>query len=116
MEITSAQFKKAASSKRADAKVQAALANAKGRFVVARARAIQELDNFEEIRQAAADLRDHCLSNLDQYLEEWERNATAAGTVVHWVESAEDMNRAVLEIARSNSVKKIIKSKSMLGE
>jgi L-lactate dehydrogenase complex protein LldF len=116
MEITSAQFKQAASSKLADAKVQAALANAKGRFVVARAKAIKELDNFEEIRQAAADLRDHCLSNLDQYLEEWERNATAAGTVVHWVESAEDMNRAVLEIARSNSVKKIIKSKSMLGE
>ena len=116
MEITSAQFKQAASRKLADAKVQAALANAKGRFVVARAKAIEELDNFEEIRQAAADLRDHCLSNLDQYLEEWERKATAAGTVVHWVESADDMNRAVLEIARSNGVRKIIKSKSMLGE
>ncbi|HUU72399.1 MAG TPA: LutB/LldF family L-lactate oxidation iron-sulfur protein [Burkholderiales bacterium] len=116
MEITSAQFKKSASNKLADVKVQAALANAKGRFVVARAKAIQELDNFEEIRQAAADVRDHCLSNLDQYLEEWERKATAAGTVVHWVESAEEMNRLVLEIARNNSVRKVIKSKSMLGE
>ncbi len=116
MEITSAQFKKVASQKLADPKVQAALANAKGRFVVARAKAIKELDNFEEIRQAAADVRDHCLAHLDQYLQEWERKAIAAGTVVHWVESAEEMNRTVLEIARGNQVRKVIKSKSMLGE
>lgn len=116
MEITSTQFKKVASQKLADKKVQAALAHAKGKFVIARAKAIKELDNFEEIRQAAADVRDHCLANLDQYLEEWERNATAAGTIVHWVQSAQEMNRAVLDIATSNDVGKIIKSKSMLGE
>jgi L-lactate dehydrogenase complex protein LldF len=116
MEVNSAQFKKAASRELADSKLQAALGNAKGRFVVARARAIKELDNFEDIRQAAADVRDHCLANLDQYLEQWERNATAAGTVVHWVESAEEMNRLVLDIARDNGVRKVIKSKSMLGE
>ncbi len=116
MEITSEQFKKVASQKLADPKLQAALAHAKGRFVVARAKAIRELDNFEDIRQAAAEVRDHCLANLDHYLEEWERKATAAGTTVHWVESAEEMNRLVLDIARSNSVRKVIKSKSMLGE
>ena len=116
MQITSAQFKKVASQKLADKKVQAALAHAKGKFVVARAKAIEELDNFEDIRSAAADVRDHCLANLDQYLEEWERNATAAGTIVHWVESAEQMNRTVLDIATSNNVRKVIKSKSMLGE
>ena len=116
MEVTSAQFKRAASQKLADTKLQAALAHAKGRFVVARAQAIKELDNFEAIRQAAADVRDHCLANLDQYLEQWERNAKAAGTIVHWVESADEMNRLVLEIARKNGVHKIIKSKSMLGE
>lgn len=116
MEVTSSQFKKAASAKLADAKVQAALANAKGRFVVARAKAVRELDNFEDIRQAGADVRDHCLQNLDLYLEEWERRATEAGTIVHWAESADEMNRLVLEIARNNGVRKIIKSKSMIGE
>ncbi len=116
MEITSAQFKKVASQKLADSKVQSALAHAKGRLVVARANAIKELDNFDEIRQAAAEVRDHCLANLDQYLEEWERKATEAGTIVHWVESAEEMNRVVLDIARGNDVRKIIKSKSMIGE
>ncbi len=116
MQATSTQFKKIASQKLADPKLQAALANAKGRFVVARANAIGDIDHFEEMRQAAAELRDHCLEYLDVYLEEWERKATAAGAIVHWAESAEEMNRLVLDIARDNGVKKIIKSKSMLGE
>ena len=116
MESTSSQFKKVASQKLADTKVQAALAHAKGRFVVARARAVRELDNFEDIRQAAADVRDHCLQHLDLYLEEWERKATAAGAIVHWAESAEEMNRLVLKIANDNQVRKVIKSKSMIGE
>lgn len=116
MEITSSRFKKAASEALANAKVQAALANAKGRFVVARSKAVRELNNFEDIRQAGADIRDHCLANLDLYLQEWERRATEAGTIVHWAESAEEMNRLVLEIARNNDVRKVIKSKSMVGE
>ncbi|MGH8630815.1 MAG: LutB/LldF family L-lactate oxidation iron-sulfur protein, partial [Burkholderiales bacterium] len=116
MQITSQQFKRVASQKLADPKVQKALANAKGRFVVARAKSIVELDNFEQIREAAAGIRDHALEYLDLYLEAWERNAAAAGTVVHWAQSGEEVNRLVLEIGRSNAVRKIIKSKSMLGE
>jgi L-lactate dehydrogenase complex protein LldF len=116
MEITSHQFKKTASLKLRDQKVQSALGKAKGKFVVARERAVKELDNLEEIRQAAADMRSHCLENLDSYLEEWEKNATAKGTVVHWAESAEELNSLVVEIAKRNNVKKIIKSKSMIGE
>jgi L-lactate dehydrogenase complex protein LldF len=116
MQVTSQQFKRVASQKLADPKVQKALANAKGRFVAARARSILELDNFEQIRDAAAIIRDHALEHLDLYLEEWERNAAAAGTIVHWAQSGEEVNRLVLEIARSSAVRKIIKSKSMLGE
>ena len=35
---------------------------------------------------------------------------------MHWAETAQEVNRLVLEIARRNQVRKIIKSKSMLGE
>jgi len=110
MEITSHQFKKTASLKLRDQKVQSALGKAKGKFVVARERAVKELDNLEEIRQAAADMRSHCLENLDSYLEEWEKNATAKGTVVHWAESAEELNSLVVEIAKRNNVKKKLSS------
>ncbi len=42
MQVTSSQFKKVASQKLADPRLQATLANAKGRFVVARTKAVSE--------------------------------------------------------------------------
>lgn len=116
MQITSNQFKQAASRKLADPQVQRALRNAKGKLVVSRAKSILELDNFEDIRDAAARIRDFGMQHMDLLLEEWEKNARAAGTIVHWVESPQDVNALVIEIARKHGVRKIIKSKSMLGE
>ncbi|HVY06211.1 MAG TPA: LutB/LldF family L-lactate oxidation iron-sulfur protein [Burkholderiales bacterium] len=116
MQISSNEFKQVASRKLADAKVQKALRNAKGKLVVARAKVIGELDNFEDIREAAARIRDYSLANMDLLLEEWEKRAVAAGTIVHWAESPQQVNDLVIEIARKHQVRKIIKSKSMLGE
>src|SRR5258708_20205824 len=116
MQVSSNQFKQAASRKLADPKVQKALRNAKGKLVIARARSILELDNFEEIREAAARIRDFGLRHMDLLLEEWEKKAAAAGTIVHWAETPQQVNELVIEIARKHEVRKIIKSKSMLGE
>ncbi len=116
MQVTSQQFKQAASQKLADPKVQKALKTAKGKLVVARAMSILELDNFEEIREAAARIRDFGLQNLDALLEEWEKNAKASGAIIHWAETPQDVNRLVIDIAQKHEVRKIIKSKSMLGE
>jgi len=116
MQITSQDFKRVASLKLTDPQLQKAMGNAKGKLVVTRARSILELDNFEEIREAAARIRDFGMQHMDMLLEEWERNATAAGTIVHWVESPQEVNAKVIEIARKHAVRKIIKSKSMLGE
>ena len=116
MQVRSNQFKQAATRELADPKVQKALGNAKGKLVVARSRSILELDNFEEIRDAGARIRDFALEHMDTLLEEWEARATAAGTIVHWAETPQQVNELVIEIARKHSVRKIIKSKSMLGE
>jgi L-lactate dehydrogenase complex protein LldF len=116
MQVTSNQFKRTASRKLADPKLQSALRQSKGKLVVARQKSVLELDNFEEIREQAARIRDFGLLHLDVLLEEWERKAIAAGTIVHWAEKPEEVNTLVLEIARRHGVRKIIKSKSMLGE
>jgi L-lactate dehydrogenase complex protein LldF len=116
MQVSSNRFKQAASEQLANQGVQKALRNAKGKLVVARSRSILELDNFEEIREAAARIRDFGLQHMDVLLEEWEKRAEAAGTIVHWAESPQQVNELVLEIARKHDVRKIIKSKSMLGE
>src|SRR6185295_20252735 len=72
--------------------------------------------NFEDIRTAAAAIRDRALDNLDVYLEAFERNATARGAVVHWAETTEEVNRIVCELAAKYGVRKAVKSKSMVSE
>jgi len=109
-------FKATAGVKLRNANLQAALKRLQGNFVRGRADRVAELGNYEEIRSAAAAIRQRALDSLDTYLAEFERNATARGAVVHWAETREDVNRIVLEIARAHGVKKAVKSKSMVTE
>jgi L-lactate dehydrogenase complex protein LldF len=116
MQIQSARFKELAAQKLADPNLFRALSNLRGLMVSGRAKVILELDNFEDTREAARQVRDGALEHLDLLLEEFERNATARGAQVHWAEDSQQMNQLVLEIAQRAGVRKVIKSKSMLGE
>jgi L-lactate dehydrogenase complex protein LldF len=116
MQITSMHFKATASAKLTNANLQSALQRLQGNFVRGRADRVAELGNYEEIRSAAAAIRDRALADLGVYLEEFERNAVARGAVVHWAETRQDVNRIVCEIARRHGVKKAVKSKSMVTE
>ena len=116
MQITSMHFKATASTKLANANLQSALNRLQGNFVRGRADRVAELGNYEEIRAAAAAIRDRALADLDLFLREFERNATARGAVVHWAGSRADVNDIVCDIARRYGVKKAVKSKSMVTE
>ena len=116
MQLTSYRFKTTARVKLADPRLQAALEKLQDNFVKGRAERVAELDNFPAIRDAAAKIRDRALEHLDVYLEEFERNATARGTVVHWAETTADVNRIVCELAAKYGVRKAAKSKSMVSE
>ena len=91
MQVASMHFKARIGEKLADQKLQAALRMLQSNFVKSRAERVAELDNFEEIRTAAAAIRDRALDNLDAYLEEFERNAAARGATVHWAETTADV-------------------------
>ena len=116
MQVASMHFKARAGEKLADQKLQAALRKLQGNFVKGRADRMLELDNFEEIRAHAAAIRDRALNDLGSYLEEFERNATARGAVVHWAETTADVNRIVCALAADYGVRKVVKSKSMVSE
>ncbi len=116
MHLTSDRFKETARIKLADPRLQAALEKLQSNFVKGRADRVAELDNFEAIRDAATAIRDRALANLDLYLTEFERNATAHGAVVHWAETVDDVNRIVCELAARYGVRKAAKSKSMVTE
>ena len=116
MQLRSQEFKSRAARSLANPHLRKALSNLRMRMVVGRVASVAELDNFEQTRDAAKLVRDDALAQLDFLLEEFERKATERGAQVHWAETPEDMNRIVLEIAQRANVRKVIKSKSMLGE
>jgi L-lactate dehydrogenase complex protein LldF len=77
---------------------------------------VKSIPEWEELRANASAIKDHVLAHLDDYLVEFERQALAHGVKVHWASTAEEHNAIIAEILRSHSVKRLVKSKSMLTE
>ncbi len=81
-----------------------------------RDKAAHSLPEWEQLRNWASQIKNHSLSNLDNYLIEFEEKATANGIKVHWAADAEEHNRIIYNIIAANGINKIVKSKSMLTE
>lgn len=75
-----------------------------------------ELEEWEQLREAASQIKKHTITHMADYLEEFERNATKNGAIVHWARDAKEYNEIYLEIMRKHKVKKVVKGKSMLTE
>ncbi|GGX83326.1 lactate utilization protein B [Vogesella alkaliphila] len=76
----------------------------------------KQLPEWEQLRALAQQIKAHTLSRLDEYLEQFQRNAEQNGVTVHWAADAEEHNRIVHGILAAANVKKLVKSKSMLTE
>lgn len=72
--------------------------------------------DWEALRAAAAAIKRHALSRLADYLEQFERNAAAAGARVHWARDATEHNAIVHGLLAERGVTRLVKSKSMLTE
>ncbi len=83
---------------------------------VKRDRMAHAVPEWETLRELASQIKQHTLSRWPEYLEEFERNATRLGAVVHWARDASEHNRIVLDLLQKHGAKKIVKSKSMLTE
>lgn len=81
-----------------------------------RDRMAQLLPEWEDLREAASQIKKHTITHLADYLELFEKNAIANGVHVHWAENAQEYNDIVYTILRNHNVKKVVKSKSMLTE
>lgn len=81
-----------------------------------RDRMAQLLPEWEDLREAASQIKKHTITHLADYLELFEKNAIANGVHVHWAENAQEYNEIVYTILRNHNVKKVVKSKSMLTE
>ena len=83
---------------------------------VARDKEVHAIPEWEQLRVLASGIKEHTLTHLADYLEEFERNATANGVIVHWAKDAAEHNRIVYEILGERHAQVLVKSKSMLTE
>jgi L-lactate dehydrogenase complex protein LldF len=81
-----------------------------------RDREMHGIPEWEELRRLASAIKEHTLSHLDTYLEQFEAAATANGVHVHWAKDAAEHNEIVIGLLRDHGAKTLIKSKSMLTE
>lgn len=75
-----------------------------------------EIPEWEELRSLASAIKEHTLTHLSDYLQQFEANAKANGAEVHWAVDAADHNRIVHEILEARGVRTLVKSKSMLTD
>ena len=81
-----------------------------------RDRVMHGIEEWEELRELASQIKQHTLAHLDRYLEQFEAAATANGVTVHWAADTAEHNRIVHGILRDHGARTLIKSKSMLTE
>jgi L-lactate dehydrogenase complex protein LldF len=81
-----------------------------------RDREMHGIPEWEELRSLASAIKEHTLTRLDEYLEQFELNARSNGITVHWARDAAEHNRIVHGILKDHGAKSLIKSKSMLTE
>ena len=79
MESTTAAFRENTSKALGDAKLRDALSKLTDGFPARRREAIARLPEFDALRDAARDIKDHVLANLDFYLETFEARVVEAG-------------------------------------
>ncbi|MFJ8129904.1 lactate utilization protein B [Streptomyces hydrogenans] len=78
-----------------------------------RARAVAELDDWAELREAGKRIKDRTLRHLDTYLLRLEEAVTAAGGTVHWAADAAEANRIVTDLVKATGESEVVKVKSM---
>ena len=89
------------------------LRNATDTIRAKRARVVEELPDWEELRDAGRAIKADVLVHLDEYLLQFEAAVVGAGGHVHWARDAAEANAAVAEVARAHDVDEVVKVKSL---
>ena len=58
----------------------------------------QGLDEWEQLREKASQIKRHTITHLDEYLDQFSTNAEKNGAIVHWAKDAQEFNEIVYGI------------------
>jgi L-lactate dehydrogenase complex protein LldF len=96
-----------------DSQLRANLGRATQTIRGKRAQVVNELPDWQELREAGRAIKAHTMRNLDRYLLELEAVVQRAGGRVHWARDANEANQIVRGIVRETGASEVIKVKSM---
>ena len=116
MKVRSPEFKQRAVAALSEPNLQKALRQGKAGFQGNRAKAIELVPEWQQIRNDAKVMKNHTLEHLDYYLLQYEASVLANGGVVHWASTALDANRIITKLCVEAEAKLVVKGKSMVSE
>jgi len=98
-----------------DQHLQTAMARLMPLFKLGRQLGMTGID-FKALQQELHQVKEKAIANLPQLIAQFKQNATRAGAIVFDARDAGTANNYILKLAQEHGVKRIVKSKSMLGE
>lgn len=75
-----------------------------------------KFNDWHLLRDKASSIKQKCLSNLPNLIQEFENNCRKNGIVVHYASDANEANQIIYDIASKNNIQVILKGKSMASE
>ncbi len=116
MNLKSAQFKLQARKAIGDADLRIKVKKATGTSLAKRKQVVEELADWEELRQKGHELRKIVVDNLDSYLSQFIESARRNGGIVHEADDHKSAKHIIYDIIRRVSADTVVKSKSMITE
>ena len=107
------QFEESARESLSDSQLRRNLGKATQTIRTKRAAVVEEMPDWEELREAGRALKSRTLRHLDEHLLRLEESVTRAGGQVHWARDGEEANRIIAGIARSHDAREVVKVKSI---
>ncbi len=106
-------FPAAAHETLANAQLRRNLGKATSTIRAKRLRAVEELPDWEALRDAGAAIKARAMATLPEQLERLEASVERAGGVVHWARDGAEANAIVARIALSHGAREVVKVKSI---
>ncbi|UWZ40572.1 iron-sulfur cluster-binding protein [Dactylosporangium roseum] len=96
-----------------DTALRANLGKATSTIRAKRSSAVDEVPDWEDLRDSAAAIKASAMARLPELLVRLEGEVTARGGTVHWARDAAEANEIVVRIARRAGAREVVKVKSM---
>jgi L-lactate dehydrogenase complex protein LldF len=109
----SPRFEESAKTSLNDAQLRRNLGKATRTIREKRAVVVEEMPDWEELREAGRALKTRVMRHLEEYLLQLEESVTKAGGHVHWARDATEANRIIAGIAKSHDAGEVVKVKSI---